>query len=306
MGTTVSKTAAETSVQSTVPASKRAAWKDFVVATKPGIVRSNLLTAFTGLWLAKQEALAAGLVMSTLAGTALVVASGCVLNNLLDRDLDRYMKRTQNRPTVTGTLSPQMTLWYGFILGLAGLLLLAVFVHPLPALLGLLGLIVYVGLYTPLKRMSTLNTIVGAVSGAVPPLMGWSAVTGQLEPGAWILFLILFMWQLPHTLALAIRRAEEYRAAGFVMLPVTRSFEYTKHQILRYSAALVPVSLLLYVVGEVGFIYLTVATVLGLLWVVLSAAGFFAKDDIRWAKTNFFFSLFYLLLLNILMIFDAV
>lgn len=287
-----------------VVAQRPAVLKDFITVTKPGIIRSNLLTTFVGLWLASNGILIWPLVLLTLLGTGLIIASGCIFNNYLDRDLDGYMSRTKSRPTVVGALTGKMTVAYGTVLGIAGFALLALFVNLLAAFLGLLAWVIYVILYTPLKRTTTLNTVVGAFSGAAPPLIGWSAVTESLGLGAWVLFAILFLWQHPHFFALGIRRAEEYRAAGFAMLPVVQGTEMTKRQIALYTIILLPVSLLLYVAGEVGVVYLISAAVLGVVWIVMAIKGFFVKDDVRWAKSMFFYSLVYLLMLNLAVLID--
>jgi len=283
--------------------SRQGTLRDFITLAKLGITVSNLLTVFTGMWLASDGYLSFRLVFFTLVGTALVIASGCYLNNYIDRDLDRHMPRTQSRPLPNGRVGAKTVLWTGLGLGIVGAAILLLLVNPFSCLLSLVGLFVYVVIYTIwLKRTSTLNTVIGGISGAVPPLIGWAAVTGSLNLTAWVLFIIMFLWQPPHFLALAMRRVEDYRAGGIPMLPVVRGFEVTKHQMLRYVAALVPASLLLYGLQVVGALYLVVAIVLSVVYLVLSIKGLFAKDDMYWAKGMFKYSLVYMMVLFIAMI----
>ncbi len=297
----------ETMVGSDLPAgsAEKATWRDYLTLTKPGINASNLMAAFAGFWLAGHGQLDLLLLLATLLGTALVIAGGCALNNVIDRDIDPLMSRTQKRPVASGRVRPMVALWFGIGLTLTGFVVLAALVNPLAAFLAMIGHFVYVGIYSLwLKRTTTLNTVVGGISGAVPPMIGWAAVTGSIDPPAWILFTFMFLWQPPHFLALAIRRMEEYRAAGVPMLPVVRGFAETKRQNFLYVAAMVPASLLLVQTGVVGILYLVVATVLGLVYIGLSLEGFFTKDDHRWGERMFYYSLVYLTAMLLVMIVD--
>ncbi|MEF3303612.1 heme o synthase [Paenibacillus sp. GYB003] len=289
---------------------RKATLKDFIQLAKPGILFSNIITAFGGYWVASGNAggtFDVPLMIYAMLGTLLVMASGCVLNNYLDRDMDTKMSRTRKRALPTGIVDPKVVFWYGIILGVAGLSVLSLLVNPLSGLLGVVGLLVYVLVYTAwLKRTSPLSTTIGAISGAMPPVIGYCAVTGQLDMGAWILFGILFFWQPPHFWALGIRRKEEYRAAGFPLLPVVHGNELTKMHMIRFLVMLVPVSLLLYAYGYVGEIYLVAAIVLGLIWTFIGLAGFKTNDDDNWAKRMFVFSINYLPLLFIVMILDTI
>ncbi|MEI7025412.1 heme o synthase [Paenibacillus sp. y28] len=283
-------------------------WRDFVQLAKPGILFSNSITAFGGFWVASKGDVSWVQLLYMLIGTALVMASGCVLNNYLDRDFDMKMARTQERALPSGRLPSGLVLGYGILLGVVGLSVLCFLLgSPLAALLGVVGLFVYVWVYTAwLKRTSTFSTSIGAIAGAVPPVIGYCAVTQTLDAGALILFLIMFLWQPPHFWALAIRRKEEYAAAGFPLLPVVKGNFETKLHMIRYTVMLVPVSLMLYLYNYVGLIYLAVATVLGMTWVVMSFMGFKTKDDVTWAKKNFVFSINYLTILFIVMVIDTV
>lgn len=301
----------ELSAQDTVAAtaeavSRRATWKDFVQLAKPGIIFSNSITAFGGFWVASQWNIDWLLLIYTMIGTALVMGSGCVLNNYLDRDMDTKMARTQDRALATGRITPQTVLAYGIILGVIGLSMLWFLANPVAALLGLIGLFVYVWIYTAwFKRTSVWSTFVGSFSGAMPPVIGYCAVNPELDAGAWILFGILFLWQPPHFWALGIRRMEEYRAAGFPLLPVVRGTFVTKLSMIRYVVLIVPVSLLLYFYGYVGSIYFYAATAMGLYWTYLTVKGFKAEDEVAWAKKMFIYSINYLTLLFIIMVINT-
>lgn len=280
-------------------------WKDYVSVTKVGIIVSNLLTVVTGMWLAAITSINSTSVLTvllTLLGTAFIIASGTCLNNYIDRDIDQKMQRTKKRALVEGRLHPKNVLLMGIILAILGTALL-LFVNVMTTMVALVGLLGYVGLYTLWsKRTHSINTIVGSISGAVPPMIGWTAISGSLDVGAWILFAIVFLWQPPHFLALAMRRCEDYRAAGIPMLPVISGFHETKRQMIRYVAALIPVSLLLFFLPNVGWAYVIMALVLGLTWLGISIMGFFTKDDIRWSRIYFFYSLIYLTVMFVGMI----
>ena len=273
---------------------EKATWRDYVEMTKPGITISNMMTTFAALWLASFGFPNWKLAILTMIGTALVIMSGCTLNNFYDRDLDKKMQRTKNRAVATGRISARSALIIGIGLLLLGLATLAVYANPLAAVWGLIGHIFYVLIYTPLKRVTTLNTVIGGVSGAVPPVIGWVAVTGTMDFSGWLLFLILFLWQPPHFLALAMMKTEEYRAGNLPMLPVVKGFAETKRQMFLWGSVLFPASLLLFLHGSVGYVYLIVMGIMGLLYVVLLYQGFHAKDDLAWAKKLFGYSILYL------------
>ncbi|MCR8645307.1 heme o synthase [Paenibacillus sp. N1-5-1-14] len=286
---------------------RRATIKDYFRLIKPGIIYSNSLATLAGFWVASGWDINWILLFYTLIGTAFVMASGTVINNYLDRDMDAKMERTAKRALPSGLMTPATVMTFGIILGVIGIAILAFGTTHVAALLGVLGFVLYVGLYTAwFKRTSVWSTFVGAFSGAVPPVIGFCAVETTDAIGALILFGFMFLWQPPHFWALGIRRREDYAAAGFPLLPVVKGVEVTKHAMMRYVVLLVPVSILLSVFGYVGKIYLIGATVLGLIWVYQCFKGFSTKDDMKWAKGNFMFSINYLMILLILMIIDTV
>lgn len=276
-------------------------WKSYLGISKVGIVQSNLMTTFAGLFLAAYYngiSLLDHLTLTifTLLGSALVIAGGCALNNYIDRDIDYLMERTKTRPSVNGMLSGKQVIAYGLTASIIGLVML-LFISYIAALIAFIGLFVYVFLYSMwTKRTTTLNTIVGSISGAVPPLIGWAAIDPGLHPIAWSLFLIMFIWQPPHFLALAMRRIDDYKRAEIPMLPVIAGLKMTKRQITWYVFVLIPASL---TVAHFGVIYTTVALLLGITWFVLGLLSFKYKDEVKWANHMFFFSLNYLTILFI-------
>ncbi len=278
--------------------------KDFLALIKVGIVNSNAITTFTGLWLAlhfSEMRFFANLdiVFLTLIGSSLIIAGSCSLNNYIDRDIDPLMERTKGRPTVTGRVQPAKVAILGFSFIAIGSVLL--FMTTVTAgIIGLIGVFSYVVLYSMWsKRLYVSNTIVGSISGAVPPLIGWAAVDANLSIMAWVLFLIMFIWQPPHFYALAMRRAEEYRAASIPMLPVVKGFDRTKKSIMLWITALLPLPFLLF---DLGIPFLILATALNIGWLFLGVYARKFKDDIKWAKLMFVYSLQYLTILFVAMV----
>ncbi|MCX8002867.1 MAG: heme o synthase [Anoxybacillus mongoliensis] len=278
--------------------------KDVLSVVKIGIVNSNLITTFTGLWLAFHftgEGFLSNLhiVFFALVGSALVIAGSCALNNFIDRDIDHLMERTKSRPTVSGSMEPKRVLWFGILLVAVGTLSLLM-TTVTAAVVGLIGVVTYVFLYTMWsKRSNTFNTVIGSVSGAVPPVIGWTAVDDTFHIVPIILFLLMFLWQPPHFLALAMKRCEEYRAAGIPMLPVVHGFAVTKRQIVIWIVALLPLPFYLF---SLGVPFLVIATLLNVGWLALGLAGFKMKDDMKWAKWMFIYSLNYLTILFVTMV----
>jgi len=272
---------------------------------KIGIVNSNIITAIAGFLLAVHFTGYSymdhvGTFLLMLIGSALVIAGGCIINNWYDVDIDPKMTRTKNRPTVTGFFSLKSVLIMGIVTTVIGVVLL-MFTTIEAALIALFGWFVYVVLYTMWsKRRYTLNTVVGSFSGAVPPLIGWASISPSLHIVPVILFLIMFIWQTPHFLALAMKKTEDYREAGVPMLPVVYGFEFTKRQIVIYIACLLPLPFFL--APFLGITFTVIATLLNLGWLVLGFRGFFMKDELKWASLIFIYSLNYLIILFPLMV----
>ncbi|PRX61051.1 protoheme IX farnesyltransferase [Cohnella sp. SGD-V74] len=280
--------------------------KDLVALTKPRIIRLNLIAAFGGYWVASKWDPDIWILVWMLIGSTLTMASSCVVNNYWDRDLDLKMERTRDRALPQKRLSPGFVLGYGIALGIAGLAVLFLLVNPLTGWLGLLGMFVYIVVYTMwLKRSSTWSTSVGGVSGAMPPVIGYCAVTNEVDAGAWILFALLFLWQPAHFWSLAIRRKEEYKAAGFPLLPVVKGVTRTKWQMLPYILLLIPASILMYYYDYVGIYFLVLSVGIAAVWFVHAVGGLRAKDDEKWAKTDFMISINYLMIMFLTMVLNT-
>jgi heme o synthase len=265
-----------------------------------------LLTTLAGFYLGARGPVSWWLMTSAVFGTALLAFGAAALNQLLEREQDAHMHRTQDRPLPSGRLTPEAALVIGGVSAGAGMIWLALAVNPLTALLGAITLGIYVFVYTPLKRVTTLNTVVGAIPGALPPLMGWTAARGNISAEGWSLFAILFFWQLPHFLAIAWMYRDEYAKAGFIMLPVVdEAGERTGRQALSHTLGLLPVSLSPFMFKLVGPVYLCGALVLGLVFV--GCAGRFARQrTVPRARLLFIASVLYLPLLLGLMVLDKI
>lgn len=264
--------------------------------TKPGIIRGNLLTAVAGFLLASRGDIKYETVIAMAAGLALVIGSACVSNNYLDIGLDKKMARTAKRALVTGKISTTNALVFAAVLLITGGLLLGALVNSISLLFALFGWVSYVAVYGYFKRRTTLGTAVGSISGAVPPVVGYVAVSGRVDTATVLLFLILVFWQMPHFFAIAMYRAKDYTAAGLPVLPVAKGFKNAKIQSLIYIIGYITASLMLTVSGYTGKIYLVSMILAGTYWLYIAAQGFATKDDTRWAKKLFFTSLIVLTL----------
>lgn len=247
--------------------SESAVWAralDYFALTKPRVGVLILFTVAAGAWLAARGAPTPSLLFHAILGTALVAGGASALNQVLERHSDALMARTENRPLASGRLSAAEGWTFGSILAISGLGYLALTLHHiLPMIVAAFALTGYVALYTPLKSKTSLNTLVGAVPGALPPVIGWTAVTGSFDPEAAVLFLIVFLWQVPHFLAIARIYRDEYAKAGMRMLPVVdRRGAMTSRQMIGYSMALIPASLMPVLLGQAGVSYLVGALLL--------------------------------------------
>ncbi len=299
-------------VEAALPAaSPRASLRDLVALTKPRVTGVVIATTATGIFLAPGHA-PAFRVAVTLLATSLVVGAANTLNCWLERDADARMLRTRTRPLAARRLAPATALWVGFGLAAVAIPALALFVNPLTALLAALALVSYVWVYTPLKRVTPKALAIGAVPGAIPPLLGWTAVQGHIgAPGVW-LFLLLFLWQLPHFLAITLYLQDDYARGGFRVLPLVKGEKATRRQLLYYTAALLPLTLWITPLGLAGRLYLPVAALLGVIFVALAWRGLSrdalaAPPEVRraWARRTFAYSIVYLLLLSAALLADA-
>ena len=283
----------------------KALFSAYFELTKPRINTLVLVTCALGFFLGGKGIHSWALFFYTLVGTALVVGGSSVLNHYLERDVDRLMQRTQERPLPTGTIQPAAALSFGFILVLSGVCLLLVQVGLLTAFLALLSAFLYVVIYTPMKRMTWLNTSFGAIPGALPPVGGWTAATGELEWGAWALFLILFAWQHPHFYAIAWIFRDDYRRGGFKMLPVLENDgKRTGRHVIAFCVMLIVVSTLPTALGLMGWVYLYGALALGFGFLAVGTALAVWRTHIvaRWLLKA---SVIYLPLLLVLCVVDV-
>lgn len=265
--------------------------KTYYRLTKPGIVYGNLMYALAGFLLATGRHIDLPLLIATLAGTSLVIAGACAYNNVLDRNIDSRMKRTQKRAMVTHVISIRSALVYATVLAIAGFGLLLFFVNWLVVAIEAAGIIVYVLVYGWAKRNTVHSTVIGSVSGSVPPVAGYTAVSGRLDGGALLLFLILTFWQMPHFYAIATYRLKDYREAGLPVLTVKKGIKAAKYQIVAYIVAFIVATVLLSVYGYTGYVYLVAMVGLGLWWLKLGLGGFKTKDNDKWGRQVFLFSL---------------
>ncbi|HLR81012.1 MAG TPA: heme o synthase [Bacillota bacterium] len=268
------------------------------------VLIANVLPVFAGFWLALHFTNASfydywDQFLLAMIGSTFVIAGALLFNNWYEVDLDREMSRTQTRPTVTGNISLKTVFIMANFFSLIGMIIL-LFTTMEAVFYAWIGWFSYVVLYTFWsKRKYTLNTILGSLSGAVTPLIGWAVVDSAIHIVPITLFAILFIWQIPHTFSIAIKRYKEYKAAGVPMLPVVYGFDVTKRQIIVYIACLFPLPLFLI---SLGIPFIIVATLLNIAWLILAVRGFYTKDDWKWAHRIFISSLIYLSVLFIMMV----
>jgi len=276
----------------------------YLTLTKPEITFNVVMTALVGFLVAARGAGAvhSRLLFDTLLGTALVAAAASALNQLVERDLDAVMRRTIRRPLPAGRLTPAESLVFAAVLGVAGTVWLAFLATPLASALAAATALSYLLVYTPLKRLTSLSTVVGAVPGAIPPMIGWAAARGRLDPGAYVLFLILFFWQMPHFLALATLYRRDYARAGFQVLPVVDpDGASTARQSVLYTLALLVVSLMPTFLHLAGPVYFFGALALGLAFTWYGVRLAIAPQSPAHASRLFRASLLYLPALCVLM-----
>lgn len=281
--------------------------KQYLNLAKPGIVFGNLISVTGGFFLASRGDADLALFFATALGVSLVIASGCVFNNYIDRDIDQKMERTRNRVLAQGLVSSAHAIVYACMLGVAGVALLYAATNTLAVMLVLMGFVVYVGLYSLwLKRGSVYGTLVGSLSGAAPPVVGYCAVSNEFDAGAAILLLIFSLWQMPHSYAIAIFRFNDYQAANIPVLPVIKGISAAKRQIVLYIAAFVVATLMLTLSGYAGYSYFVVAALSGAYWLWMGVSGYKAVDDRVWARKLFTFSIVTITMLSVMMSVDFI
>jgi len=282
--------------------------RDLVSLTKPAIMSLLLLTALGGMFLAARGVPPFGILAATLIGGAAASGGASSLNHYFDRDIDERMRRTRHRPLPAHRISTRTAVVWGIALNVVAFAVLAVFANLLAATLALAGTVFYILVYTIwLKRTSAQNIVIGGAAGAIPPLVGWAAITGSLDLAAWLLFAIIFFWTPAHFWALALLIRDDYERAGVPMLPVVRGDEATAWNILAYAASLLPLTLLLFIVGGLGYVYLGTAIILGALFITY-AFRLLRSGAVRrraMARAVYLYSLLYLALLFVAIMVDS-
>jgi len=279
--------------------------RDLWALTKPSIVRMCLVTTVGGLMLAPGEIGFMG-ALAAVVGTALAVAGANAFNMWWERDLDAKMGRTKRRPLPARRLPPAVAVRFAWLLSASAIVVLALGTNALTTFLGALAIALYVLVYTPLKTRTPLALVIGAVPGAAPPLLGWTAVTGSIDLPGLVLFGILLAWQIPHFLAIALYRQSEYANAGIRVVPIVRGIPIAKIQAVAWSMVLVPISLMLVPLGVAGGTYLVGAFMLGTGFLAWSFTGLDDDAGPRWARGFFFASLVYLPALTLMLVLDVI
>lgn len=279
-------------------------WRDYLELTKPKVVALLVLTAWVGMVLASESLASWPLLIAATLGIGLLSAAAAALNHVVDQRIDALMARTHSRPVARGRVSSKNAIIFACSLALTGFLLLYFAVNPLTAWLTLLSLFGYAVVYTMfLKRATPQNIVIGGLAGAMPPLLGWTAVTGELHSHALLLVMIIFAWTPPHFWALAIHRRDDYARVNMPMLPVTHGIDFTKSAILLYTLLLCLVCLLPYIVGMTGVIYLVGSTLLNLRFLQYAWKLKFAADSST-AMATFKFSIVHLMVLFLVLLVD--
>lgn len=274
--------------------------------TKPGIIYGNLLTAIAGFFLGAMGHFHLGLFLAMSIGTSLSIGSACVLNNYIDRNIDKKMTRTKNRALATGTISVRNAIIYAGMLGIAGIVILYFYTNLLTVVVGLIGVIDYLLFYGIGKRKSVHGTLIGAISGATPIVAGYTAATNRFDLTALLLFLVLVVWQMPHFYAIAIYRLKDYTAAHIPVMPVVKGISATKIQILIYILVFFLSILLLSFFGHTGAVFLITMGALSMFWLYKGVLGFGKVDDEKWARTMFVVSLLIITGLSLIIPLDSI
>ncbi|MFB2538050.1 MULTISPECIES: heme o synthase [unclassified Acinetobacter] len=280
--------------------------RQYLFLTKPGILFGNFVTTLGGILLAAQGVTHLSTILITLLATTLVVACGCVLNNIIDQDIDQKMQRTASRALVKKIISPTQAYIFAVILGVVGLSLLYFLINLLAFAFALLGLFVYVVLYSLWTKRTTIHqTVIGSISGACPPAIGYCAISNQFDAAGLILFIGYALWQMPHSWGIAIFRLSDYAQADIPILPVARSVQRTKLESLVYVILFTLCMNGLFLIGHNNWIYLLILNILCIYWIVLSIQGFKAENDQLWAKKYFLYSVKVITILSISFIFTT-
>lgn len=281
---------------------KAISWRDYYELCKPNVVALMILTSVIGMLLATPQSVPLTILIFGNLGIALCAGAAAAVNHVVDRNIDEKMARTANRPIAQGRLQPKQAVIFALVTGIAGMVVLLIFTNSLTAWLTLASLVGYAFIYTMfLKRATPQNIVIGGLAGAAPPLLGWVAVTGEIHHNALLLVLIIFAWTPPHFWALALHRKEEYAKADIPMLPVTHGESYTKINIMLYTIILVVITILPYLTGLFGWLYLAGSLLLGAGFLWHAVLMLMDKDS---GMKTFRYSIIYLMILFVIMLLD--
>lgn len=279
--------------------------KEYYELTKPRMVYGNVFIAACGFFLASRGIINGWLFLATITGLSLVIAAGCVINNYIDSGIDKKMARTKNRALVKKLIPKKHALIYGCILAILGISILLIYTNLVTLTLAGLGFLFYVIFYSIWKRRSVHGTLVGSISGAMPPVIGYCAVTNNFDLGALLLIILLVLWQLPHFYSIAIYRFDDYAAAKIPVMPVKKGFNETREAMLVYIIAFFAAVLAFNFLGYTGKLYLFIGSLLCTAWLALCIKGFRAEDTKKWARKMFFLSLIVLMCLFLIIAIDS-
>lgn len=278
---------------------------NYYLLTKPGILLGNLITVAAGFLLASKGHFDFWLFFATLVGLGFIMASGCVFNNYIDRNIDKKMERTKHRPLVTGLISGQNAIAFAIFLGIIGNLVLLLYTNLLTVAVAEVGFFVYVVFYSFWKCHTIYGTAIGSIAGAVPPVVGYCAVSNHFDIGACILFAMMVLWQMPHFFSIAMWHYDDYVAAGIPALPIIKGMLRTKIHMILYIVGFILTVMTLTLFGYTGYLFLTITTAAGLLWLGLCVKGLMSNDDQRWGQHMFRLSLVIITTICFLIPFDT-
>ena len=277
---------------------------NYYLITKPGIVLGNLFTVAAGFLLASKGVIHFWLFFATLMGLAFIMASACIFNNYIDRAVDQKMNRTKNRALASGAISVRNAMLLAVLLLVVGNVILFVYTNPLTVLIAALGFFVYVILYSFWKCRTIYGTAIGSIAGAVPPIVGYCAVSNRFDLGALVLFVMLVLWQMPHFFSIAMLHFDDYSKAGIPVLPVKKGVFRTKIHMAVYIVAFILAAIMLTLFHYTGYVYLIVTTTIALAWLVLSLRGFKAENNKVWGRQMFRLSLVLIIAICFVIPFD--
>jgi len=273
--------------------------KKYYVLAKPGIIYGNLITAVAGYLFASDFRVNIRSFIGLIVGLSMVIGSACVINNIIDRDIDIKMERTKNRPSVKGDISLKQSLIYSLCLLLFGVISLIFTTNLMTLLIVGVGYVIYVSAYTLLKPRTHLATLIGSIAGATPIVTGYLAYSDHISGAVVIIGLMMLLWQMPHFYSIALYRESDYRKAGIPILPIVTSHKITGFFMVLYSLVFLIICLSLYWYAPVGLVYLTIMGVVGTSWLIFNIIGYIKKNNVTWARHNFIFSLLIIIVMSL-------